>query len=65
MKGWIEYEVQSYDDLIDVWYTLDSRIKSKKEAKAFVRDCKSNDKVEGLKIKYRIIKLTINKEIVK
>lgn len=65
MKDEIEYEVQSYDDCFDDWYKLDSCIKSKKEAKSFVRDCKCFDKREGLKIKYRIVKLTIKKEVVK
>ena len=65
MKDEIEYEVQSYDDRYDDWLTVDSGIKSKDEAKLFVSDCKKSDKQEGLKIKYRIIKLTIKKEIVK
>lgn len=65
MKDEIEYEVQSYDDRIDDWYPLDSGIELKKEAKCFVRDCKNFDKEKGLKIKYRIVKLTVKKEIVK
>lgn len=65
MKDEIEYEVQSYDDHIDDWYTLDSGIKLKKEAESFVRDCKKYDKESGLKFKYRIVKLTIKKEVVK
>lgn len=64
MKYEIKYEVQSYDDRIDEWYTLDSNIELKKEARLFVRDCKDFDKKQGLKIKYRIVKLTIKKEIV-
>lgn len=64
MKDEIEYEIQSFDD-IDEWYTIDEGIKTKKEAKLFVRDCKDWDKRKGLKIKYRIVKLTIKKEIVK
>lgn len=65
MKNEIEYEVQSYSDRIDDWFTLDGGIRSKKEAKSFVSDCKRYDKKEGLKIKYRIIKLTIKEEVVK
>ena len=47
------------------WYTLDEGIKSKKEARCFVRDCKEFDKENGLKIKYRIVKQTIKQEVVK
>jgi hypothetical protein len=65
LKGEIKYEVQSYDDRIDEWYPLDSNIELKKEAKCFVRDCMNFDKEQGLKLKYRIVKLTIKKEIVK
>lgn len=65
MKDEVEYEVQSYDDRMDDWYTLDSGIKSKKEARCFVLDCKDSDREAGWKIKYRIVKLTIKKEIVK
>jgi hypothetical protein len=65
MKDEIKYEVQSYDDSFGDWYTLDEGIESKKEAKCFVRDCKKYDKESGLKIKYRIVKHTIKKEVVK
>jgi hypothetical protein len=65
LKREIKYEVQSYDDRIDEWYPLDSNIELKKEAKCFVRDCMNFDKEQGLKLKYRIVKLTIKKEIVK
>ena len=65
MKGEIRYEVQAYDDFMDDWYTLDEGIKTKKEARLFVLDCKDFDKENGLKLKYRIVKLTIKKEIVK
>jgi hypothetical protein len=65
MKDEIRYEVQSYDDNFGEWYTLDEGIKSKKEARLFVRDCMNFDKEQGLKLKYRIVKLTIKKEIVK
>ena len=65
MKDEIKYAVQSYDDRIDDWYTLDSGIKSKNEAKLFVSDCKKFDKENGLKIKYRIVKQTIKQEVVK
>jgi hypothetical protein len=65
MKDETKYEVQSYDDHIGDWDTADSGIKSKKEARLFVRDCKDFDKEHGLKLKYRIVKLTIKKEIIK
>jgi hypothetical protein len=65
MKDEIRYEVQSYGDHIDEWYPLDSNIELKEEAKSFVRDCMNFDKEQGLKLKYRIVKLTIKKEIVK
>lgn len=65
MKDEIKYEVQSYDDNIGDWYTLDEGIKSRREARCFVRDCKDFDKEQGLKLKYRIAKLTIKKEVVK
>lgn len=64
MKDKIKYEIQCFDD-IDEWYTVGVGIKTKKEAKLFVRDTKDWDKTRGLKIKYRIVKLTIKKEIVK
>jgi hypothetical protein len=65
LKDEIKYEVQFYDDCIDDWCILDSGIELKKEAKSIVHDCKMFDKEDGLKIKYRILKLTIKKEIVK
>jgi hypothetical protein len=65
MKDEIKYEVQSYDDRIGDWYTLDEGIRLKKEARYFVLDCKDFDKEQGLKIKYRIVKLTIKKEVIK
>lgn len=64
MKDKIKYEIQCFDDIYE-WYTVGVGIKTKKEAKLFVRDTKDWDKVRGLKIKYRIVKITIKKEIVK
>lgn len=65
MKDVIKYKVQLFDNSIDDWYTLDSGIKSKKEAKSIVHDCEMFDKEDGLKSKYRIVKQTIKTEVVK
>ena len=65
IKDEILYDIQSYDNRMDDWYTLDGGIESKKEAKNTVHDYKKFDKKEGLKLRYRIIKCTIKKELVK
>jgi hypothetical protein len=64
LKDEIKYDVQFFDDYIPAWINIDVS-ESKKEAKCFVRDYKKFDKEDGLKFKYRIIKLTIKKEVVK
>lgn len=64
MKDEINYEVQYYDERIGCWYTFRG-IKSKKEARLFIRGYKDFDKQKGLKINYQIVKLTIKREIVK
>lgn len=64
MKDEIMYEVQFFDDCISNWIKMDE-FESKKEAKCVIRDSKMFDKEEGLKLKYRIVKLTIKKEVVK
>ena len=58
------YKVQFFDNELDNWFTLDV-YHLKKEAKDAVRDFKVADKKEGLKLKYRIVKLTIKQEVVK
>lgn len=63
MKNEIKYEVQFLDDCIDEWNTLDV-FESKKEAKCARRDYRRFDKMESITVKYRIIKLTIIKEVV-
>jgi hypothetical protein len=65
IKDEIMYEVQYYNDRIDDWDTADEAITSKKEAKSIVRFFKHCDKEEGIKFKYRIVKLTIKSEVVK
>lgn len=64
LKDEIKYDVQFFDDCIPAWVKMDE-FESKKEAKSIVRDCKKFDKEDGLKLKYRIVKLTIKKEIIK
>lgn len=64
MKDEINYEVQSYDNDTGEWYTLDV-FELKKEAKTVIRDCKYIDEENGLKLKYRIVKLIIKREVVK
>ena len=61
MKDEVEYEVQSFDRNIGVWYTVSIGIESKKKAKDEVRYCK---KFNRESVKYRILKLTIKKEVV-
>jgi hypothetical protein len=39
--------------------------KQKKEAKDMVRDCKKFDREDGVTFEYRIVKLTIKKEVMK
>lgn len=61
MKNEIRYEVQFCNYGLDDWHVLSKNIESKKKAKDIVRDCKAF----GVEFKYRILKLTIKKEIVK
>lgn len=65
LKDKVLYKVQFYDDCIDDWYTLDLNITSKKKVKCIMSDIKKFDKEEGLKLEYRIVKLTIKQEVVK
>jgi hypothetical protein len=64
LKDEIKYEVQFFDDYIPAWINIDVS-ESKNEAKSIVSDYKKIDKADGRKFKYRIIKLTIKKEVVK
>lgn len=64
MKDEIKYDIQFFYDGIDDWDSLNV-VETKKEAKDTVRDCKRLDKKDGVKLKYRIIKLTIKKEVIK
>jgi hypothetical protein len=64
LKDEIKYEVQFFDDYIPAWIKMDE-VESKNEAKSIVSDYKKIDKEDGRKFNYRILKLTIKKEIVK
>lgn len=65
MKDEIKYEVQFRDDtLIDEWQSADVYYR-KKDAKDAVRDFRKFDKEVDITVKYRIVKLTIKKEVVK
>lgn len=65
MKDEIKYEVQFFDDThIDEWQSADVYYR-KKDAKDAVRDFRKFDKEVDITVKYRIVKLTIKKEVVK
>jgi hypothetical protein len=63
MKDKIMYEVQYSDETFD-WDTVDVFYRIK-EAKGAILDFMKEDEELGLTYKYRIVKLTIKKEIVK
>lgn len=63
MKDEVRFEVQSYDEFLKVWFEADTYHR-KKDAKIAIRDFQLRDGEHGLVIKYRILKLTIKKEVV-
>jgi hypothetical protein len=64
MKDEIKYEVQFFDGNIDEWNSADVYWR-KKDAKDAVREFRKFDKEVDIPMKYRIVKLTIKKEVVK
>jgi hypothetical protein len=64
MKDEIKYEVQSASDHPIKWWTM-CVFHRKKDAKDAMRDLILADLQHGLTLKYRILKLTIKKEVVK
>jgi hypothetical protein len=71
MEEEITYEVQSFDDreginewrtLMGPWDTL-AVFKTKQEAEKALRRFKRVDKIMDIKEKYRIVKITIKKEV--
>jgi hypothetical protein len=64
MKNKIKYEVQYSDDRTDEWRPIGVYYR-KKDAKDAVRDFMFADLLHGMTLNYRIVKLTIKKEVVK
>lgn len=65
MKEEIKYEVQYFNDRFNKWEPFVCKYCRKKDAKDALRDFILTDLQHGQTYRYRILKLTIKKEVVK
>jgi hypothetical protein len=64
LKDDVRYELQFYMPITKRW-DVESLQSTLKEVKRIKKICKQRDKRKGFEFEYRIVKLTIKKEVVK